>query len=86
MIVECVPNISEGRDPVVVSRIALSVQAVEHVALLDKTSDPDHNRSVLTFAGKPHAVGDAAFEGSGAGSHPVNQDVVALTLADLLGA
>ena len=62
MIVECVPNISEGRDPVVVSRIALSVQAVEHVALLDKTSDPDHNRSVLTFAGKPHAVGDAAFE------------------------
>src|ERR1700685_368157 len=61
MIVESVPNFSEGRDPVIVASIARAVSAVPGVTLLDKTSDPDHNRSVLTFAGTPHAVADAAF-------------------------
>ena len=61
MIIECVPNFSEGRDPVIVSSIASAVSEVEGVSLLDTTSDPDHNRSVLTFAGTPLAVADAAF-------------------------
>ena len=61
MIIESVPNFSEGRDPVIVASIGRAVSAVPGVSLLDTTSDPDHNRSVLTFAGAPGAVADAAF-------------------------
>ncbi len=62
MIVECVPNFSEGRDPLIVNGIARAIDETPHVRLLDKTSDPDHNRSVLTFAGDPDRVAAAAFE------------------------
>lgn len=55
--IECVPNFSEGRDPLIVA--ALCRAAGE--TLLDHTSDPDHNRSVLTLAGDPAAVAEAAF-------------------------
>jgi glutamate formiminotransferase len=61
LIIECVPNFSEGRDPVIVASIAQAVAAVAGVKLLDTTSDQDHNRSVLTFAGPPDAVVEAAF-------------------------
>lgn len=60
-IIECVPNISEGRDLKKVSLIAAAV-IVPEVKLLDVSSDPDHNRSVITFAGEPRAVKWAAFE------------------------
>lgn len=53
-IIECVPNISEGRDRKSVDEIAAAVRAAPGVRLLDVSSDPSHNRSVLTF------VGDAA--------------------------
>jgi glutamate formiminotransferase len=46
---------------VIVASIARAVSAVPGVSLLDTTSDPDHNRSVLTFAGAPDAAADAAF-------------------------
>jgi glutamate formiminotransferase len=49
---ECVPNVSEGRRPEVVARLAAAV-SVPGVQLLDVSSDPDHNRSVLTLAGEP---------------------------------
>ncbi len=49
---EAVPNFSEGRDREKISRIAGSVQAVPGVRVLDLHSDPDHNRSVLTFVGE----------------------------------
>ncbi|MDE3194920.1 MAG: glutamate formimidoyltransferase [Acidobacteriota bacterium] len=62
MIVECVPNFSEGRDSRIVDRIADAVAATAGVGLLDRTSDPDHNRSVLTFAGSPEGVAEGAFE------------------------
>jgi len=55
-IVECVPNISEGRRPEVVDACARAVRDVPGVRLLDRTSDADHDRSVLTFAGGPAAV------------------------------
>ena len=55
-LVECVPNVSEGRRPDVVTAIADAVSAVEGVRLLDRSSDPAHNRSVLTFAGGAPAV------------------------------
>jgi glutamate formiminotransferase len=58
-LVECVPNFSEGRRPEVVAAIAERVRSTAGVHLLDRTSDPDHNRSVLTFAGPAHAVTDA---------------------------
>jgi glutamate formiminotransferase len=52
---ECVPNLSEGRRPQVVARLA-SAAAVRGVQLLDVSSDPDHNRSVFTLAGEPEAL------------------------------
>jgi glutamate formiminotransferase len=48
---ECVPNVSEGRRPEVVARLAAAASAPPGVRLLDVSSDPDHNRSVLTLAG-----------------------------------
>ena len=57
---EAVPNFSEGRNPAKISRIAQSVRAVPGVRVLGLHSDPDHNRSVLTFAGTANAVLEAA--------------------------
>jgi glutamate formiminotransferase len=60
-IVECVPNFSEGRDARIVDAISAAAASVEQVTLLDVTLDPDHNRSVITFAGPPEAAGEAAL-------------------------
>lgn len=61
MIVECVPNFSEGRGASIIAQIAEAVASTRGAHLLDTTSDADHNRSVLTFAGEPDPVCDAAF-------------------------
>jgi glutamate formiminotransferase len=53
---EAVPNFSEGRDRAKISRITDAVSAVPGVRVLGLHSDPDHNRSVLTFAGEEAAV------------------------------
>ncbi len=53
---ECVPNLSEGRRPEVVARLAAAAAAPPGVRLLDVSSDPDHNRSVLTLAGDPEGL------------------------------
>lgn len=60
--IECIPNFSEGRRPEVVDAIAAAVAAVPGATLLDQTSDADHNRSVITFAGPADAVAEAAFQ------------------------
>lgn len=60
-IVECVPNVSEGRDPEVIGAIRDAVASVGDVALLDVDPDEWHNRSVYTFAGPAGSVGEAAF-------------------------
>ncbi len=60
-IVECVPNFSEGRRREVVDSIVAEARAVEGVTVLGCESDADHNRSVLTFAGPPEPVLEAAF-------------------------
>lgn len=60
-IVECVPNFSEGRDRAVIDRITSRVEAVEGVRLLDVDCGRDTNRTVVTFAGEPEAVLEAAF-------------------------
>ena len=61
-IIECIPNFSEGRNPATVQALTAAVESVPGVWLLDRTSDPDHHRSVLTFAGRPEAVSEAAFQ------------------------
>src|SRR5215510_8944746 len=55
-IIECVPNISEGRRADVVQAAVDAVRGVRGVRLLDHSSDPSHNRSVLTFAGDAEPV------------------------------
>jgi glutamate formiminotransferase / 5-formyltetrahydrofolate cyclo-ligase len=53
---EAVPNFSEGKDDTKISRITETVRAVPGVRILGLHSDPDHNRSVLTFAGEEDPV------------------------------
>ncbi len=62
---ECVPNFSEGRNPEIVRAIADAIAQTPEVLLLGWESDPDHNRSVMTFAGPPNAVVEAAVNGAG---------------------
>ncbi len=80
-LVECVPNFSEGRDLVKVDSIVDAMRGVSGVFLLDRSSDSDHNRSVVTIVGEPDAVAEAAIRGVGkaaelidltkhAGAHP----------------
>ena len=59
-IVECVPNFSEGRRREVVEELAQTIGSVPGVVLLGHEMDADHNRSVLTFAGEPEPVVEAA--------------------------
>jgi glutamate formiminotransferase/glutamate formiminotransferase/formiminotetrahydrofolate cyclodeaminase len=61
-IVECVANFSEGRNPDILQALVAAVQSVPGVALLDETMDRDHHRSVVTFAGRPFSVAEAAFQ------------------------
>lgn len=60
-IVECIPNFSDARRPDVVEAIVKSIMEVDGVAVLDRHSDLDHNRTVITFVGSPAAVEEAAF-------------------------
>ncbi len=60
-LVECVPNFSEGRRREVVEEIMQAIASVTGVTLLDSEMDADHNRSVITFAGEPEPVMEAAF-------------------------
>jgi glutamate formiminotransferase / formiminotetrahydrofolate cyclodeaminase len=62
-LVECVPNFSEGRDAARMDAIVDAILTVPEVVLLDRESDADHNRCVLTFVGPPAAVADAALRG-----------------------
>jgi glutamate formiminotransferase len=59
-LVECVPNISEGRRPDVVEAVVAAVRGVPGVRVLNVQSDASHNRSVITLAGDPDACGRAA--------------------------
>ncbi len=55
------PNVSEGRRPAIVDRMARAVRAVPGVRLLDRSSDPAHNRSVFTLVGEPDPLANAAL-------------------------
>jgi len=60
-LVECVPNISEGRNPAIIQAVVDVIDEVELVHLLDVDSGADTNRTVITFIGPPEAVAEAAF-------------------------
>jgi glutamate formiminotransferase / formiminotetrahydrofolate cyclodeaminase len=64
-LIECVPNFSEGRDPAKVAAIVAAMSAVPGVYVLDREMDGDHNRCVVTLAGEPDAVAEAALCGVG---------------------
>src|SRR5712691_4452518 len=64
-LIECVPNFSEGRDAGKVDAIVASMSKVPSVYVLDREMDADHNRCVITLAGDPDAVAEAALLGVG---------------------
>src|SRR5580704_10917253 len=64
-LIECVPNFSEGRDAAKVDAIVSAMSAVPGVYVLDKEMDADHNRCVVTLAGEPDPVAEAALRGVG---------------------
>jgi glutamate formiminotransferase / formiminotetrahydrofolate cyclodeaminase len=71
-LVECVPNFSEGRRPEVVAAIRDAIASVEGVSVLDVSSDPSHNRSVMTFVAPVDIAVDAAFAGIRAASERID--------------
>ncbi len=58
--IECVPNFSEGRDASIIDALELAIGSVSGSLVLHRTSDPDHNRSVVTFAGAADDVVESA--------------------------
>jgi glutamate formiminotransferase len=65
-ILECVPNVSEGRDQALIGQLGESIRRAAPVRLSDIHADPDHHRSVFTFLGAPEAVERAALALAGA--------------------
>ena len=60
-VIECVPNVSEGTDTDKINAIAGVIER-PGAKLLNLSSDPNHNRTVITLAGEPQAVAEAAFD------------------------
>jgi glutamate formiminotransferase len=60
-IVECVMNVSEGRDAVKLEAIAQEIETAPNTFLLDDSADPDHHRTVFSFIGTPSSIFDATF-------------------------
>jgi glutamate formiminotransferase len=73
-LVECVPNFSEGRDKSKVDAI-IDAMKIPGVYLLDRESDTDHNRSVITLVGEREAIQEAAIRGVGKASEMVDLNV-----------
>ena len=65
VMIECVPNFSEGRDPHTIAALARVIGHVNGIAVLGFESDADHHRTVITFAGEPEAVLEAAVRAAG---------------------
>lgn len=73
-LIECVPNFSEGQRIDVVDRIAAAIVGVPGVRVLDRHSDADHNRSVITFAGQPEPVLEAAYRAVAAAAELIDMN------------
>jgi glutamate formiminotransferase / formiminotetrahydrofolate cyclodeaminase len=73
-LVECIPNFAEARRPQVVEAIIQALVSVNSVTLLDRHSDNDHNRTVLTFLAPPEAAVEAAFRAIRKAGELINLD------------
>ncbi|MCA9911998.1 MAG: glutamate formimidoyltransferase [Anaerolineae bacterium] len=73
-LIECVPNFSEGRRSEVIDELTACIQDAADVHVLHRTSDHDHNRSVITFVGSPSAVQEAAFQAIALAAKRINLD------------
>ena len=73
-LIECIPNFSEARRPEVIDQIVAAIKSVEGARLLDCSSDMDHNRTVVTFAGPAFAVEEAAFRAIKTAAELINLD------------
>ncbi len=73
-LIECVPNFSEARRPEVIESIQAAILSVRAVRVLDRHSDLDHNRTVITFVGPPEAVEQAAFRAIKCAAELINLD------------
>jgi glutamate formiminotransferase/formiminotetrahydrofolate cyclodeaminase len=73
VLVECIPNFSEARRPQVVEAINAAIIG-SGVTVLDRHSDSDHNRTVITFVGEPAAAEEAAFQGIRKAAELINLD------------
>ena len=73
-LIECIPNFSEARRPEIIDQIAAAIESVSEVKLLDRSSDLGHNRTVLTFAGSPNGVEEAAFRAIKAAAELIDLD------------
>jgi len=73
-LVECVANYSEARRPQVVDAIVQAITSVPQVTMLDRNSDTDHNRTVLTFVGPPAEVEEAAYRSIRTAAQLINLD------------
>jgi glutamate formiminotransferase / formiminotetrahydrofolate cyclodeaminase len=74
MLVECVPNFSEGRRTAVIMAITEAIRNAAPIHLLNVSSDPDHNRTVVTFVGAPDAVVEAAYAGVAAAAQHIDME------------
>ena len=73
-LLECVPNFSEGRDPVIIEKIAEAIRKVPEIRLLDIDPGKATNRTVMTFVGPPHAVEEAAFQAIATAAQLIRMD------------
>jgi glutamate formiminotransferase len=71
-LIECVPNFSEGRDLALIDALVAAMGGVSQAWVLNRHSDADHNRTVITLAGAPEAVAEAALRGVGAAARLID--------------
>lgn len=71
-LIECVPNFSEGRDASCIDAIETAIASAKGSVVLHRTSDPDHNRSVITFAGTPQSVIESAVRAAEVARERIN--------------
>lgn len=73
-LIECIANYSEGRRPEVIEAIAGAILSLPQVHILDRHSDGDHNRSVITFVGPLEEIEEAAFRSIAKAAELINLD------------
>jgi glutamate formiminotransferase/formiminotetrahydrofolate cyclodeaminase len=73
-LVECIPNFSEARRPEIIDQIQQAMCAVAGVNILDRHSDLDHNRTVITCIGSPEAIEEGAFQAIAAAARLIDLD------------